>query len=374
MIIKNGHVLSADFSHFEDRDLMIENGKICDHFPSDATIVDAKGAYIIPGFIDTHIHGYKGVAFCEAKEDFSSAALALARQGTTGIAPAIRCLPQEQLLEAIRSNAQRTKKPGKGAKVYGVHSEAPFISKDKGGAMKAPDITCTVEAVGEMIAAGEGKLKIITIAPERENALDVIAAFKDQVSFSLGHTLATYDEATAALSAGACRSTHTFNAMRSLYHRESGVLGAVLTDDRCTCEMIADFVHLDPPICKMIYKLKGADKITLISDTGEMGGLPDGEYPVDGRIRIVKDGVCKNREGTIAGSCFTMQKGVQNLRKLGIPLPEISRMASSNPAKALGVEEITGSIAPGKCADLIFCDEMANISAVYVDGVLVEEE
>ena len=373
MIIKNGHVLSADFTHFEDRDLMIENGLICDHFPEDAAIVDAKGAYIIPGFIDTHIHGYQGISFVDGETDFAPARLALALQGTTGCAPTLRCLQRERFYHEIKGVVRQVGSPGKGAKVLGIHSEGPFISKDKGGAMKAPDIECTVEEVGHMIEAGEGMLKIITIAPERENAAAVIAAHHDKTAFSLGHTLATYDESMAAADAGASRSTHTFNAMRSLYHRETGVLGAVLTDDRFTCEMIADFVHLDPPLCKMIYKLKGADKITLVSDTGEMGGLPDGEYIVDGRTRIVKDGVCKNMEGRIAGSCFTLLRGVQNLRKIGIPLPEIARMASFNPAKAMGMEDQMGSIAPGKCADLIFCDEMANILAVYVDGVKVEE-
>lgn len=372
MIIKNGHVLSSDFSRFEDRDLMIEDGRICDHPPADAAVVDAKGAYIIPGFIDTHLHGYQGVAFCDEAADITPAALALARQGVTGFALSIACRPLDELEASLRANARRVGQGGKGARAYGIHCEGPFISKEKSGAMNPPEAECSLESVGRLLKAGEGHIKIMTIAPERENALKVIAAYSDRLSFSMGHTMATYEETLTAINAGACRATHTFNAMRSLHHREPGVLGAALTDDRVTCEMIADFVHLNPVLCQMIYRLKGPEKITLVSDTGELGGMPDGDYPSDGEILTVKNGVCRNAEGTIAGSCFTLLKGVQNLRTLGIPLNDISRMASLNPAKALGVEGITGSIAPGKWADLVFCDEMAHISAVYVNGVSVE--
>lgn len=372
MIVKNGLVLNSETWAFEKKDLYVENGYIVDHEPADKTVVDAQGAHVIPGFIDSHIHGYLGAAFDFPDHHLAACRMALAAQGTTGYASTIRCWPKEQLMDSIRENVKAMKTPLPGARFYAIHCECPFISPDCSGAMTAPDMECTVENTKELLDAGEGYIKIMTIAPERENALEVIAAFRDQVHFSAGHTLATFEQTTAALAAGATRSTHTFNAMRPLYHRETGVLGAVLTDDRATCEMIADFVHLDPAACKIIYKMKGADKICMVSDTGEMGGCPDGEYMVNGKLRIVKDGVCKNLDGRIAGSCFTLLKGVQNLRSIGIPLEEISRMASYNPAKFLGVSDVAGSLAPGKYADFILCDDTANIAAVYVGGKKIE--
>ena len=156
--------------------------------------------------------------------------------------------------------------------------------------------------------------------------------------------------------------------MRPLSHRETGVLGAVLTDDRINCEMICDFVHLDAAAMEIVYRLKGYKNITLVSDTGFMSGLGDGEYVVDGRKRIVKDGICRNPEGRIAGSCVSMLVGAKNLLSMGVPLEEISVMASLNPAKALGIDNDTGSIELNKKADLIVCDKELNVKAVFVNG------
>ena len=155
-----------------------------------------------------------------------------------------------------------------------------------------------------------------------------------------------------------------------IFSRRTGILGAVLTDDRVCCEMIADFVHLDPAMVKLLLRVKGADKLTLISDTGAFSGLPDGQYGE----QFVKDGVCRNREGTISGSCFSMLRGAQNLRQLGVSLVDISIMASWNPAQLLGLTDTMGSIEPEKCADLIICDDMLNLHTVFIDGIAITKE
>ncbi len=210
---------------------------------------------------------------------------------------------------------------------------------------------------------------LMTMAPERENALAAIRAAKEcGVAVSLGHSEATYEQCEEAIEAGAVRATHVFNAMKPLYHRETGILGAVLTDDRVTCEMICDLVHLDAAILRLIYRQKGPDRITLISDSGRMSGLGDGEYMVGGGLRTVKDGVCLNQEGRIAGSCVSMLAGAKNLLKLGIPLEEISLMGARNPARALGIEALTGSLEIGKAADIVVCDGKLDIKAVFVNG------
>ncbi len=370
MLIKNANILCGDTRRFSNTTLTVKNGKIAAFGEqSDDDIFDADGGFVLPGMIDTHIHGFVGVEFASRDGAFTKAQQVLVKDGVTGFAATIRCLPFDEMLAAEENAVRRMNEPSVGAKVLGIHSEGPFVSTVRRGAMYPPDITCTVEAVGQMIDAGNGALKLMTIAPERENATEVIAfAAARGLTCAMGHTDATFEEATAAVDAGASRATHIFNAMRPLYHRETGILGAALTDDRVCCELIADFVHLDPAAVKLVYRAKGAERITLISDAGAHSGLPDGDYVVGGKTRHVRDGVCRNDAGAIAGSCFSMLKGAQNLLSLGVPLEEIAVMASLNPAKALGVDDVTGSIDIGKAADLIVCDDQLHIKAVFVDG------
>lgn len=369
MIIQNAKVLNCESLRFEQRELYIENGIITDRLPEDRQVLDAGGAFVIPGFIDTHIHGYYNCDFGTAGTDMTAARLALARQGTTGFAATLGARPLAKLEADFRWLRQQMEQPSVGAKLLGIHAEGPFISEKRKGAMTPTGEEASVGAVEKLLEAAGGALKLMTLAPERENAVEIIGALKDRLTFSLGHTDATYAQAMAAIAAGAVRATHTFNGMRPLSHRETGILGAVLTHEEVCCEMIADFVHLDPAAVKLVYKAKGFENITLISDTGYMGGLPDGEY----NGRVVRDGVARTLAGVICGSCFTMLRGAQNLRKLGIPLEEISVMASGNPAKALGLEGTVGSTAPGCSGDLILCDEMLNIYTVLVDGKPIKE-
>lgn len=371
MIIKNGNVLLGSTQTVEQTDLRIEQGTIveigCDL--SDRIEYDASGLLVIPGFIDTHIHGCVGVEFASPDEDFTKAREWLASEGVTAFAATVRALPPERVVAAERNILREVEREVNGATVAGINLEGPFVSSAKSGVMNPPDIECDPETVSLFAEEGKGMLKIMTLAPERENAWKAIkTATENGVNISIGHTDATYSQTIDAINAGATRATHVFNAMRPLSHRETGVLGAVLTDERVNCEMICDLVHLDESTIKMVYRLKGAENITLISDTGFMSGLGDGEYVVDGRKRIVKDGVCRNESGRIAGSCVSMLAGAKNLLKMGVPLSDISLMASLNPAKALSISSVTGSISVGKQADIIVCDNELNIKAVFVKG------
>lgn len=368
MIIQNGRVLSADGSRFENRALYFD-GSVIAESSADNEVFDAAGLFVLPGMIDTHIHGYGGEEFAKPSGDYGEVPKILAEDGVTGIAATVRCMPFDEMCACAANAATLIGRDTGGAKVLAVHSEGPFVSSVRKGAMHPPEMTCTVEAVEALQQAAGGALKLMTMAPERENALEVIAASKGLgFSVTMGHTDATYAEATAAIDAGAHRATHVFNAMRPLSHRETGILGAALTDDRVRCEMIADFVHLDPAAVKLVYRAKGAERITLISDAGMMSGLPNGDYVVGGRVRTVKDGLCLDQQGRIAGSCYSMLKGAQNLRLLGIPLEEIAVMASYNPAKDLGVFDTVGSLEVGKCADAIVVDDAFHIRAVFVNG------
>ena len=372
MLIKNARVLNGQTGRFEDVPLHVQDGKIAAFADvDDADVFDGAGLYVIPGFIDTHIHGYVGVEFAKKGGGFTVAQEVLAAEGTTGFAATVRCMELQDMTAAAENIAAQMKLPQTGAKILGIHAEGPFVSHQRCGAMIPPDVECSVDNAASLIDAGDGQLKIMTLAPERENALDVIAyADKRGVACSMGHTDATFQEACRGVDAGAVRATHVFNAMRPLSHRETGILGVALTDERVTGEMIADFIHLDPAAVKLILRAKGIENVTLISDAGAQSGLPDGDYVVGGRVRHVRDGLCLNDDGRIAGSCFSMLCGAKNLLSLGVSLEDIALMASVNPAKALGIFEQTGSIAVGKCADLIVCDEALNIKAVFVDGVL----
>lgn len=376
MRIVNGSALCADGKLYK-RDICISGGVIagiCEN-RGETGETDASGLLVLPGFIDTHIHGSVAVEFASPREDFTRAREWLASQGVTAFAATVRALPADRTVAALKNIVRESKREAAGAKVAGIHIEGPFVSKARAGAMNPPDEICRVETAKSFADAAEGLLKIMTIAPERENALEVIRfCAENGINASLGHTDSGYETAKAAIEAGASRATHVFNAMRPFSHRGTGVLGAVLTDSRVNCEMICDLVHNDAPAIEIVYRLKGAEGMTLVSDTGYMSGLGDGEFVVDGRTRYVKNGVCTNKEGRIAGSTVSILAGVKNLKKLGVPLADISRMASFNPACALGLRDVTGSIKPGLAADLVICDEELNVKATVVDGRTVFRE
>lgn len=367
--VKNGRVLRPDGTFSADT-LCFENGRVVSALSGAADrVVDAAGCVVLPGFVDTHIHGCAGTEFAAPEEDFSPARLRLARQGTTAFAATVRALDMDRLLAAERNVLREMRRDAPGAICGGIHLEGPFISEARRGAMRVPELTCCPEAVETLAGAAGGALKIMTLAPERENAPETIrAAVRAGVRVSMGHTDADYAEAAAAVEAGAARMTHTFNAVRPFDHRRTGALGAALTDDRVCCELICDFIHLAPETVRLVLRLKGAELVTMVSDAGRLTGLPDGTYEVDGRIRIVEGKICRNAEGRLAGSMCTLIDGVRNLRSLGVSWGEISRMASLNGAKALGLEQELGTLEVGKRADAVLLDEALNVKTVFAGG------
>jgi len=373
MILKNGMVMDSDFK-LKKLDIRICDGKIAEIGENlvGNEIVDMSGKYILPGFIDTHIHGACGVRISDKDVDLSQMTRYEATQGVTSVAITTAASEFSDILRQI-DVAKKAAKCHQGTKIAGIHAEGPFISKKYKGAMNPDYIIMPDEKkLDEMIEKSDGLIKIITIAPENEGSEKFVKyAVKQGIKVSMGHTNATYDEAKAAIKAGATQATHTFNAMRALNHREPGVLGAALTDDGVVCEMICDYVHLHPATVEMIYKIKGADKINIISDSGHAAGMNVTEFEVDGLIRYVKDGVVRLADGTIAGSAKSMADGIKNLITSGIPIEDVSKMASINPASSLGIEKITGSIAVGKLADIAVLDDEYNVVYTFIDGICV---
>jgi len=372
MILANGLVIDDDFN-LKRLDIQIAGGKIAkiaEKIEDTDNVIDMSGKYILPGFVDTHIHGAYGVRISDENPCLHEVAKFEASQGVTSIAITTAASEYNDILRQI-DVAVGASKQMVGARIAGIHTEGPFISRKYKGAMNGDNIiNPNREKLDTMIAHAEGLLKIITIAPEAEGAPDLIRYAADcGITVSMGHSNATYDEAMEAVRAGATQTTHTFNAMRALNHREPGILGAALTDDSIKCELICDYVHLHPATVKLVYRLKGADNIQMVSDSGHAAGLNVTEFVVDGLTRYVKDGVVRLADGTIAGSAKTILDGVKNLASSGVPLEDISKMASLNGAKSLKMEHLIGSISVGKLADIAVLDKNYDVNCTFVDGI-----
>ena len=350
-------------------------------------IVDGGGDYLSPGFIDIHNHGRLGCDVMDGKStSMDTIAKCHAGHGVTSFLAGTSSIPWEKSLEAIRFIAGYCKEeteraassagegvPCKGARCLGIYSEGNFFSMEKRGAhnpkylktaLEKEDLDALLEAAGEA-------LKVVALSPELPGAEEWIKALKSRgVVVSAAHSNATYDETMAGIKLGVTLSTHTFNGMRGLTHQDPGILGAVLDDSRVCCELIADGIHLKPVILSLVHKLKGPDRVILISDSVIAGGLPDGCYEKGGYTVFVKDGVIRLENGTLSGSSLSLDKAVYNMVSLaGVSLPHAVRAASLNPARVLGLDGTKGSIEPGKDADLVLFDENIQIRKVFLSGV-----
>ncbi len=373
MILKNGRVMTESFT-LKKCDLKIENGVITGiaDLIAGEDAVDMNGCLILPGFIDSHLHGAMGCIIADEVPDLAKITRYEATQGVTSIAISTVCSDFDHLLSQI-DLAVEAAGTNNGAKIAAIHAEGPFINPAKKGAMDEKFIlTPSREKLDLMIEHAKGLLRLITLAPEQEGAMELIPyAVSRGLTVSMGHTTATYEQAQAAIRAGASQTTHTFNAMRAYSHREPGVLGAALTDPSVVCEMICDHTHLHPAVLKLIYGMKGAEGINIISDSEYGAGLDAEQVIVNGEVRYIRGGVMVMEDGTIAGSASSMLYGIQNLLADGIPLEAVSRMASLNPARTLKIDHLTGSIAVGKAADLAVLDQNYNVLFTYVNGECV---
>ncbi len=375
MIIKNGKVLLGDFS-FQNKDIRIENGiivEIGDNLQGDE-IIEADGKYVLPGFIDEHFHGAGGFTTSKgSSEDLIGIAKVEAKSGITTIVPTLSSYPDDIMFAFIEAAKKAQSSDYLGARIHGVHLEGPYLNPDFKGAHELQNLKKpTPEHFGKFIDAGEGVVKIVTIAPEMDENLETTKyAVSRGVKVEIGHTGATYEKAMEAIEAGATISTHTFNAMVSLHHRNPGVLGAVLTDDRVHAEVMGDFGHVAPAIVKLIYKAKGDSLVNFVSDSMLAAGFPDGEYYDSGTKNIVINGLSYLENGTINGSASTILKSVQNALTIGIPLESAVKMASYNPAVTLGIDNECGKIEEGFRADIIIADENISPEKVFVGGRLV---
>lgn len=374
VIIKNGNLLNKDFE-FENSDIKFDDKilEIKGNIKEDDEIFDAAGMYVVPGFVDTHMHAAKGKLFIDFDENTAKTVCEFeARMGTTSLAPAISAAPEDKMKRAVKYIVNQSKNlPENCAKLMAVHLEGPFFALGKKGAHLPENIRIpTKEEFDRLYEAGEGLVKLITMAPEIQNGCEVIKHITSttDVEVSIGHTDATYDEAKCGFESGATRTTHTYNAMSPLNHREPGVVGAALTTDGVNCEMICDFFHVHPAAVKLVIDAKGYDNVTMVTDSEVGTGMPDGEFVVNGRVLTVKDKKTYTEDGTIAGGTSVLLDGIKNVTSIGVPLNMAVKMASFNGAKAIKAQDRIGSLDVGKDADIVVLNKDLNLVKVFLNG------
>ena len=329
---------------------------------------------VVPGFIDEHVHGAAGSdAMDGTMEDLGKIANALASEGTTAFLATTMTQSPENITKALKAvKAYRELSPESGAEILGVHLEGPFISKDFVGAQPIEYLAKpSVEVFKKYQDASGDCVRIVTLAPEVEGSTELIKYLVSQnIVASIGHTNATYVDVKKAVEVGATNLTHTYNAMKPLHHREVGTVGSGFLFDELNCECICDGIHVSGPAIQLLHKNKPADK--MITDAMRAKHMPDGVSELGGQVVIVKNGEARLENGTLAGSVLKMNNAVKNVMKfLNLPLEEVVKLASQNPAKNLGVFDQMGSIKEGKRADFVILDKDLNVVQTVRNGKVI---
>jgi N-acetylglucosamine-6-phosphate deacetylase len=370
----------------DDAALLIEDGIISAvgaraevHIPSNARVLDFGDAVLAPGLIDVHIHGGAGHDVMEGSDESLAAVERLmTKHGVTSYCPTTVTAPIDATLRSLDAlsnavgRASRDNGDGTRARPLGIHFEGPFLSHAKRGvhppALLQP---ASRELFERMWQAAGGRVSVMTIAPEIEGAIDLIAEVSRRgVCVSLGHSDAELPQARAGIKAGARHATHTFNAMRPLDHRHPGLLGAVLTDRTVTADIIVDGIHVDPVMVDLFLRAKGFEGAVLITDAISATGMPDGTYMLGGFPVQVHDGRCEF-DGRLAGSVLTLDRAVRNTMQFtGTSLQNAIRMATLNPAGVLGIAQHKGNLSVGADADIAVFTPAGEVVRTIVGGVL----
>lgn len=372
MILKNAEVFNGDFEKIR-ADVKIDGEKISKigNFSSEDGL-DLTGLVVMPGLIDMHIHGCGGADTGDATpEALETMSQTLVKNGVTSFCPASMTLSFEELTK-IFANIDAMKDKVGGAYIHGANMEGPYIAMSKKGAqnplyVRNPD----KEEFKKLYEGCNGAIRVVDIAPECDGGDEFIKEIQPICPVSIAHTDAGYDEAVHAIELGVRHITHLFNAQSGLHHRKPGVVGAAFDVGRANgvrAELICDGFHIHPATLRIAFREMGEDGTVIISDSMKAAGCPDGDYDLGGQSVYVRDGKALLADGTIAASTSNVYKELKNVISFGIPEKQAVKSATINPAKAIRVDDKTGSIEEGKLADILVVDKDYNIKLVIVKG------
>ena len=359
--------------------LLVEDG-VFGHFTKekpDCEIIDRTGSWVAPGLVDTHIHGFLDHDIMDCDPDgVIEIAQGLLSNGVTSWLPTTLTASVEQTGDACESVADAAEGIAANgidaARIQGIFLEGPFFTeKHKGAQNPAYFLDPDVEVFDEWQERADGWIAKIAIAPERDGAPEFCAEMADRgVHVALGHSDATYEEALACVNAGADIFVHTYNGMSGLHHREPGMVGAAFDSPETIGELIADGHHVVPAACKVLIKQKTPQGVALITDCMSAGGRPDGDYILGELPVIVENGTARLKEGgNLAGSILQLKDGVKHVVDWGlVTVAQALQMATSVPAKSVGLENTCGSLKAGLPADFIVLDDSLDLQATYIDG------
>jgi len=365
----------------ENSSLLIRDGHIASvvnfagsHSLTADTVIDLEGSTIFPGFIDVHIHGAVGVDTMDCDPaGLRPISEFLASQGVTAWLPTLVPAPDADYQRAIAA-IETAMTSTDGARILGVHYEGPFVSSTQCGALHSQYFRSFArrDALDSLPAlANPAAVHLMTLAPEIEGGIELVHELKRRGWIvSIGHTRAGFAVLDEALAGGARHMTHFMNAMPPLHQRAPGPVGWGLLRDEVTCDVIADGIHLNRHTLQLILKTKGAERLLLISDAIAAAGLGDGDYQIWGESISVRNGQTRNPRGNIAGSVITLRDAVRTMESLGVSEVDLARIASTNPAKLLGIDHDCGSIEAGKRADLVALDADKKIVLLLVNGAV----
>ncbi len=332
--------------------------------------IDLNGKYVVPGFIDVHIHGSNGAdAMDGTVEALKTISSYIATKGTTKFLATTLTSSKEELINVLKIAADLQNKEIDGATIFGVHMEGPYFDIEYKGAQNEKYMKpATEKEIKDYLDVKPGLVKMMSLSPHTEQSIETVKFLKENgVIVSVGHSAAKFNDVMKAVDAGLSHSTHTFNGMRGINHREPGVAGAVLISDKINAEVIFDKIHIHPEIVRLMIKAKGTDKVVCITDAMAATGLPNGDYKLGELDVYVKDGEARLKSNdSLAGSVLTMDKAFKHVIELGYPIYEAVKLTSTNAAIEFGLN--AGAIEVGKEADFTVLDDSYNVDMTIVNG------
>ena len=337
--------------------------------------IDASGLTLLPGFIDVHAHGAAGHEAMDATPDaLQGMARYYAQHGTTAFLAATWTDSAERIHAALNAIGETMGPQPDGATLLGAYLEGPYLNPERCGAQSTQHIR-RAKREEALAFLDMGVIREVALAPEfEENHWLIEECVARGITVTAAHTAATYEQMRQAVALGLRQATHTFNAMTPLHHREPGTVGAVLSSPEIRAELIADNLHVHPAVMRILYAAKGPHGVILITDAMRGTGMPDGEYPIDERIVLVKDSAARLPDGTLAGSTLSMERALRNLiAATGHPLEVVWPCSSLNAARALHLADRKGSIEAGKDADLVLLDAALEVRMTVAEGRIVYE-